>query len=494
MNMKKLISLALAMVMMLAMAVPAFAAGEGSITITNATAGYDYTIYRIFALSYNTETKSYSYTVMDDWKKFVAKETTDAETGVVTPAGAGADYVNIDAQGYVTWATGKSAAEFAKAAQKYAADNNVPNQGTQNATGTTVTFTGLDLGYYLVDSSMGALCSLNSTDPNVEIEEKNEIPANDKKVEEDSLAGTDNAWGEANDADIGQTVNFQSTITAEEGAQNYIFHDTMSKGLTFNGVDSVSVKLNDVTVESGYTVYAGNIDGCDKNCTFHVVFDQAFCNTLKDNDKIVISYSATLNENAVVGVEGNPNESKISYGEDGQHETLPSKTTTYTWDMDVVKYTEVNGKKVVLSGAKFTLSKSEDGSNPIKFTKTAENVYKVDPNGEITEIETDATGTFKIVGLDADTYYLTETQAPAGYNKLTGPQKVVIETTEGTDSVTNLPTLEYTTVKAEVENKTGSELPSTGGMGTTMLYAAGSLMVAAAVVLLIVKRRMNAAE
>ena len=280
---KRISCLLLALALMMALSVTAFAEGEtGSITINDAVVGQTYTIYQILDLeSYNASAKAYAYKATTAWNTFI---NSDAIKGT---------YVEVDDQGYVTWKDGADAAAFAKAAQKYAKDNSIANQGTVTATTTTVSFTGLDLGYYLVDSTLGTLCSLDTTNPDVVMEEKNEVPANVKTVEEDSKVGKEgvNAWGETNDADIGQTVNFKSTITAQAGAENYVFHDTMSAGLTYTGVTGIT--LTGTTVDaSNYTVVT---EGLTDGCTFEVRFTQAFCDTLKANDQIVVSYTATLN-------------------------------------------------------------------------------------------------------------------------------------------------------------------------------------------------------
>ena len=400
--------------------------------------------------------------------------------------------MEVDAQGYVTWVEGADAAAFAKAAQKYAKDSSIANQGSVTATTTTVSFTGLKLGYYLVDTTLGTLCSLDTTNPSVTMNEKNEVPTNEKEVEEDSKVGSGNAWGSTIDAESGQTVNFKSTITAQAGAENYVFHDTMSAGLTYTGVTGIT--LNGTTVDaSNYTVTAPAADGD----TFDVTFTQAFCDTLKANDQIVISYTATLNENAKVGLEGNPNESKLSYGDKGDAShtpsgtTPPSKTVTYTWDVDVFKYTMDGETEKALADAKFTLSKNADGSNPIALVSKGNNVYRVAKTGEtdtVTEITTDATGKFTIKGLDADTYYLTETAAPAGYNKLAGPVTIVIGENGVVNGTTEAP---QGVDEVKVLNQSGAELPSTGGIGTTIFYVLGGVLVVGAAVLLVTKKRME---
>ena len=481
-KMKQFLSVLLAAVMILAMSTTAFAVEEtGSITINDAVVGQTYTVYQILDLeSYNADAKAYAYKVTSTWSNFINGNDIKGT------------YVNVDDQGYVTWVEGASAADFAKLAQAYAKINGITNQGTVTATAamdstaatTTVTFTGLDLGYYLVDSSLGTLCSLDTTNPNVTMEEKNEEPTNVKTVEEDST----NTYGEKNDADIGQTVKFQSTIIAQTGAENYVFHDKMSAGLTYTGVTGITLNGTEVAT-SNYEVKTSSLSD---DCTFHVVFTKAFCDTLKADDKIVISYTAAVNENAVVGGSGNKNESKIEYGEEGKTTTTPpSETTTYTWDVDVFKYAQDGQTEKPLSGATFTLSKNSDGTNPIKLVSKDSNVYRVttaDDTDTVTEITTDTTGKFTIEGLDADTYYLTETAAPAGYNKLAEAVKIVISENGAVNVTTDVP---QGVNEVKVLNQTGTELPSTGGMGTTILYIVGAVLVVGAGILLIVRRRMS---
>ena len=393
--MKKTMSVLLALVLLLALSVPAMAAGEGTITINNAVVGQTYTIYRILELeSYNLTTNAYSYKATTDWEDFI--KSADIKD----------KYVSVNDEGYVTWKDGADAAAFAKLARAYAADNSIGNQGSEKAETTTIEFTGLELGYYLVDSTLGTLCSLDTTNPTVTIEEKNAAPTNVKTVEEDSTG----AYGSTNDADIGQTVNFKSTITAQAGAENYVFHDKMSEGLTFGAVTSVTLKRVDAeaaTDASGN--YEIKTEGLTDGCTFEIVFKQTFCDTLKANDKIEISYTATVNENAVVGGNGNPNESHLSYGDQNHPTSTPdSTTTTYTWEIDVLKYTTKDDNEVTLAGAVFTLSRDETGTDLIKLVKVADNVYRVAKTSEtgIPQITTDATGAFTIKGLDSDTYYL----------------------------------------------------------------------------------------
>ena len=483
-HVKKLASVLLALVMALALASTAFAEGEtGSITINDAVVGQTYTVYQILDLeSYDASANAYAYKATTAWSTFI------------NSAAIKGTYVEVDTQGYVTWKDGADVAAFAKAAQKYAKDNSttITNQGSVTATTTTVSFTGLKLGYYLVDTTLGTLCSLDTTNPSVVMQEKNEAPANVKTVEEDSNGN----YGEKNDADIGQTVNFKSTITAQAGAENYVFHDTMSAGLTYTGVTGIT--LNGTTVDAAnYTVVT---EGLTDDCTFEVRFTQAFCDTLKANDQIVISYTATLNEKAVIAGAGNPNESKLSYGDKGDAShtpsgtTPPSETKTYTWDLDILKYGNDNESNV-LKDAKFVLLNSDKSKVATvvngKITGWS-NVPAAGEGGSITwpantVLTTGENGKIEIDGLDADTYYLRETQAPAGYNKLADDQAVTITgATKGENEE-----LTYTTIITKINNQSGAELPSTGGIGTTIFYVLGGVLVVGAAVLLVTKKRME---
>ena len=457
------------------------ATGNGKITITNAIPNQTYKIYRILELeSYNADTKSYAYKATNEWKSFI-------ESGDIND-----HYVTTDANDYVAWKEGADPAEFAKKALEYANTYKLKFDKKETApdalageTTSTVIFSALPLGYYLVDSSVGALCSLDTTATEVNIREKNGVPSVDKKVQEDST----NAWGESNTADIGQTVNFQTTITAKPGAQKYVLHDKMDAGLTFGGTVTVTKGDTTLTTPEDYSLITDAATITD-GCTFEIVFTQEFCNTLEDGDQIIVTYSATLNENAVPKTEYT-NETWLKYGDgnDTNHDT----TKTKTFELPVFKYTTKNSTKTALAGATFTLSKNANGTNPIELVKTSEenapeDIYRVAKTGDtktVKAVTTTDSGKFTIKGLDADTYYLTETKQPDGYNKLSAPITVVI----GENG--NI-TVDRTTVdEVKVENNTGSLLPSTGGSGTTMIYILGAILVLGSSVVLITKKRMR---
>ena len=481
--MKKLFAVLMSIVLVFTMGAVALAADAGSITITNAVDGADYEVYKMlnFVPSNDAGNKGI-YTIEAGWGDFFAAAPATDYFVVTTNAG----------QTTVALKEGVDAVDqtLAKAAIKYAEDNKITATATKTAAGETVEFTGLDLGYYAIDTTTGTLCALTNTNSDFTAAEKNEKPDIDKFVQEDSeINNADEGWGKVNDADIDQVVNYKSTITVGLGAVNYIMHDTMEAGLTFDP-DSVVVKLADGTVvdPANYEVIVSPADGH----TFDVKFDDAFIATLGKGDTFTVYYSATLNENANIVVDGNDNTVYLTAGENNEWETEEKKTTTYTWKMDVLKFTMDGDNKVSLAGAKFQLLDNE--GNAIKFSEVAGKdvpTYIVDVDGTIDTIETDENGKFEIIGLDEGAYKLHESEAPEGYNKLAADLDVIITSEYDEANLTatyDINDADPATI--EVENKTGGLFPETGGIGTTIFYIVGALLMLAAVVVLVSKKRM----
>ncbi len=488
---KKLLGFWCALAMMLCGSAPVLAddsttpTGSGSITINQAENGATYNIYKILNLeSYNAKDNSYLYTVADDWKEFVTN-------------GAGKDYLILDG-GYVTWKDPKTdAAAFAKAAYAYAKEQSISATDTKTAEKGTVSFTDLPLGYYLVGSSTGALANLDTTNPTMTMDAKNAVPTSNKVIV------TGDTTASSNTASTGSTVNYKTTITVQAGAENYVLHDTMSSGLTFDQ-DSLEVNVVRGTGSSTTTPATVNDEyaltpGADGH-SFTVSFTQEFLDTLNPGDQIVITYDALLNSDAAVTQPGqdkgtpNTNTSYVTYGS-GAGKTTESSTNTYTYALPVYKYTTVGGEQKGLAGATFTLSTNQDGSNPITFTENVVDPKVTEPNF----ITTGDTGKFTLNGLAPGTYYLTETAAPDGYAKLTAPVKIVIAA-DGTTYAETITVNENTTKEEKpieevsVENTTHSELPGTGGIGTTIFYVIGSILLVGAIILFVTRKRMNNAE
>ena len=475
---RKIFSLVLALVVVMGLAITAFAeeGGEtttkGSITITNALGGETYNAYQILYLeSYDAKNNIYAYKANPDWEAWLKED-------------AQKTYVTVNPQGYVTWNKGADAADFAKAAKDQLTGKPVAGSVTPTADG-SATISDLQLGYYLVDSTVGALCELNTTKPSVKITDKNTKPTIEKKVQEDS----DGNWGDVNDADIGQTVNFKSTIHAKPGARNYVVHDKMDAALEFDSVTSITAGGKTLTAGNDYTVVTTELtDGC----TFHIVFTETYLNSISSDTDIVINYTAKLTSSAVAG-KGYVNETWLDYG-DSQH-TEHDTTTTYTWKLPIYKYHKDGEAKKALAGAEFILYKGSEESNR-EYAQVANGKLTgwTTVKAEATTLVSDADGKIAVEGLDADTYYLEETKAPDGYNKLAGPVTVVIShtvTDEGAHMTHTLKQGETNVEQVEIENKSGTELPSTGGIGTTIFYVLGSILVIGAVVLLIAKKRMS---
>ena len=450
---------------------PAFAEGapaNGSININKAANGETYDIYRIFDLeSYTTgENGKYSYTLSEKWAN-VGFGTADAFT----------TYFKLE-NGYVypqNTYTEATAAEFAVKALAFAKEKKIDNDGSQEATNGSVAFTGLTLGYYLVDTSLGTLCSLTTTNPTVRIDEKNSVPDIEKNIVEN------NQLVSSNNATIGSTINYRVTIHAKKGATGYVLTDTLSAGLTFNNDVKVKIGETSYTSPADYTVATGTSND------FTVTFNQSILDKLTGNTDILVTNSATLNKDAVIHDGVNKNTVKLHYGNNS--ETTEKTTSTSTYKFDLVK---TDASNTLLAGAKFKLYDSQEGGKEIKLTEVNDHTYRPavgDEKGD--DIVTIGNAPITIQGLANGTYWLEEIQQPAGYNKLTERKSVKLE------NGNNIATMEGTTYNPanngglHIVNQSGTVLPGTGGMGTTLFYIVGGGLMVAAFVLLIAKKRME---
>lgn len=494
--MKKLMAALLAVAMVCAMAIPAWAADgtthnssstDGKITINNAVNGQTYKIYRILDLQYNGTANSFRYVKNTKWGAFVDDQTA---------------YLAVDANGVVTWKEGVSAENdgtpiknLAIAAGQYVKDQGtaLADDGSKVAASSTVTFDNLPLGWYLVVSDLtnDAICSIDTTAKEVTIKEKNGVPTVTKEVEYAS-----GSWGQGNDGNVGDTVNFQTTIYVTDGnPTNYVLHDEMSNGLDFKE-DTIVVKKNDERF-TDYTVVTPT-----DNCTFEIKFNE---NSLHTNDKVVVTYSATINSNAVVGTAGNENETWLKYGNNG--ETPHGHTKTYTWKFNILKYfTDSNDDKKYLANVEFVLYRknADDKAEYAKFDPNNKLTGWTENESEAGKLTTNANSNVTVKGLDKGTYFLKETATPVGFNGLTSDVEVQIDSSCNTLSgatytvkykMANANDEDFTDTDDEkvvpIENNRGTTLPGTGGIGTTIFYVVGGGLMVAAAILLITKKRME---
>lgn len=462
----------------------------GTITINNAVDGQTYTIYKLLDLeSYEPkkneqgeEIGNYSYKPNKDWNNFISKAVDSA----------GTNYFIVDENGYARWNVNETkTAEFAQKALAYAKDptTSISSIAHEKATSTTVKFDKLELGYYLVDSSVGALCNLNTTNPNMIIQEKNGVPSVEKTI---TSGGDIAADYKSNSVNIGDTISFQIKIDVKKGAKNYVLHDELSSGLTLiqNNVtkEYVHVQANDNITD---TMSTNDYTFGQSQNGFTVTFKPEFLKKHENEEyTILVNYYAILNDQATIGSSGNVNKTILDYGE--SNKTTPSTTTTYTFGIPVFKYTGT--EKTGLADAKFKLytdAQCKDENEVKVKVKTNGTDYIVGDSDENENVMTSpaTTGKFNINGLKAGTYFLKEIEAPKGYNKLANAIEIEIDN-NGNIKVNKNGTLTSAT-QVDVENKTGTVLPSTGGAGTTMIYLVGAVLVLGSGVVLATKRRVK---
>lgn len=491
-------------------------AAGGNATLTVSTtdakfAGKTVNAYKMFSATVSGDGQAVSYTLTDEWKPFFKNSTASGLTDV-TDAN-----INDKANDYVSKLTGNALVAFATKASNWAQTK--ANNITVGATATvsadasnskyTATFTGLDYGYYVVavpgatlanaSSQYATLVSVHSTSVTAEI--KGNLPTVDKKVQ---VNGTGK---DATDAKIGDTLTFTLTSTIPDmsaySTYTFNFKDTLSKGLTFGQVTSVTVDgvAAPLTVGTDYTVTTPT---ASNNNTLTVAMkDFKTKQQVNAGKKITVTYTATLNKDAVVGGAGNVNSATIQYSNNpstnGTGESEPSKVRVFTYGFTVDKYTgdQYTDAATRLAGAKFTLAPKN--GDPMSFVQvnagsaTANAVYRVAKAGETgtTTITTPENGKVDFQGLKNGEYTLTETEAPAGYNKLASAIGVKVDgRNDGTDTTNATVTITYNNDNGSVygehasngvipvRNKSGVTLPGTGGMGTIAFTVIGVLVIA----------------
>lgn len=591
---KKLVSIMLAAVMTLAMTLPVMAANAttGKITVAGSTdvpvAGKTFAVYKILDAQLVGES-GVTYRVPQNMENFFTSYFTDLTT---TP----------DDNGFHEEVTSKISAwtqdspqiqEFAKKALKYIQDNNIAavDEKTAAANATTVEFDGLDYGYYLVQDTAVitdedgseipvSAVILDTTTPDATVNIKASRPTIEKKIE------SGNELVDTNNAAIGSTVQYvlSSNVPDMRGYNKYFYivRDTLSKGLTFNA-DSVSIKVGDtqLTKDTDYTVTQEPAVADGGPTAVKIVFKNFIQYNDRTGEKIEIRYTATVNNGAVIGVAGNPNEVTLEYstnptvsnnGTPGNSDEPGPGDVTGETPKDVTKtfvtgiqLTKKNGSNELLAGATFTISGNkiekiisvneiftEDNENgeyyklkdnkgytktaPVetedgftadkyedykadvetqtykKYTKTEAKEVVINESKVSEQLTTGADGKLLFSGLAEGVYTIKEITAPNGYNLLKNPIVVTITCTlpdTADDSCTWSATVSSTgnegsnaqeqtvtvnedgLIAFDVINNTGSELPSTGGIGTTIFYIIGGILVVGAAILLVTKKRMS---
>lgn len=482
------------------------AADNATLTVSTTDAkfaGKTVNAYKMFSATVSGDGKAVSYTLTDGWKEFFKDPT------FVT--GATDANVNDKANEYVSSLTGKEKdlVAFAAKASNWAQKNNITAATTTVSTDATdgnytATFTGLDYGYYVVAvpgatlaNASGQYATLVSVDrTNVTANIKGDLPTVVKKVNGES----------ATSAKIGDTLTFTLTSTIPDmsayDTYTFNFKDTLSKGLTFGQVDSVKVGDTTLTKGTDYTVATSTVsDSTLLTVTMLNFKDKQQTNVGKT---ITVTYKATLNKDAVVGGHGNVNSATIQYsnkpGIEGTGESEPSKVRVFTYGFTVDKYTgdKYDDDATRLAGAEFTLApKNGTAMSFVQVTAdsaTENAVYRVakdDETGTTTTITTPANGKVVFQGLKNGEYTLTETKAPAGYNKLASALGVKVDgKNDGTDTTNATVTITYNNDNGSnydktasngaipVQNKSGVVLPGTGGMGTIAFTVIGVLVIA----------------
>ena len=447
--MRKIFALLIAMVMVLGMSTMVFAAGTGSITITppdgvDTTQTITYKIYKVFDADGNGSAISY---------KLVSGKTT-------APAG-----FTVDTAGNVTYAGTAGATELTQAdidaIAAYVA-NDDPVATVTSTGGAAAVAENLPNGYYYITTTTGTVVTIDSTNPSAQVEDKNIVPGVDKTITGASSMDED---GKKALAQVGTVVDYKAEITVGKGQKGYVFKDTMGTGLTYV---ANSLTVAGMTADTDYTL---EVSGQNITVTFK---DDAIKGLAQDS-KITVTYQATVTSDALT-VNAAKNTATISYGNNSEFTSEPSETEVYN--------------------AKFTVTKKDGNNQPLAdagfVIKNADNRYYKLDNGVVTWVDTidaadehksDAQGAVPaFTGLADGTYTLIEKTVPAGYNK-------------AADSTFTIAKGDYTTTNLEqtatVTNNSGEELPSTGGIGTTIFYIIGAILVIGAGVVLVTRRRMN---
>ena len=463
--MRKLFTVLLALAMTLALAVPAFAADTGSITITNPQGDRTYTAYKIFDVTYSGD--HYSYTISDTDAAFTtvkAYADVTANGLTLTPVGKTGKY-------NVSTGDSFSAASFAQYLKTNAGSLGTGTAFTQ--VGNTMKASGLTPGYYFVSGTSGTVCEL-ATAKDIQIRDKNEAPQIEKSVDDADRT-----------VEIGQKLTYTITgkVPSTKGYTKFTYQvtDTMSEGLTFN--KDVKVTIGGTAVTDAAITY--NDNGFEASINM--------MNYQKQIDApVVITYTATVNENAIQR-DKETNTATLKYSNDpadkDSFKESSVEVNVFSFNIVINKYAADN-ESTKLEGAKFVLKNAE--GKYYKYDANTKAVTWVVGKADTTEVTTDVNGVARFDGLQAGTYKLEETAAPAGYNQLTKDITIVLnkDGSATIDSASSTLGADHS-LTAGVANSTGTMLPETGGIGTVIFVALGALAVICAGVFLVTNKRMS---
>ena len=498
----KILSVALLVALVLSLGVasafaadptPAAASPDYSITVTNGIKDETYKAFKMFDLLVDNPTNptAFTYTVNEDWSGFVSDPAFTAAFEIVD------GYVKAKAAATSEndWVAGSVMSELGEAAAKYAKDHNIAAKATETPTANgDVKLVVGEAGYYVISSTLGSRAMIQTTPAAsaVTVIEKNDGDTIDKEVQEDSTSD----WGDENDAQVGDTVHFHSVAHISARSINVKIHDTMDAGLTLLP-ETIKV-YTDAAYSTEYdkaVIHAGTGDNApDSGDTFTIIIPDSFAATAENSQDLYVKYDAVLNEGAIAtDSDGNiiveNNKTKVTFGDHSTSNEDHTETTTHKFEIK-----KHNASNELLAGAKFKLyslvseavAADQDAGTEaqpavyaeVKVVKIDDTNYRVAKSNENgVEIVTVTSGNIVVWGVDSDTYYLEETEAPSGYNKIEG--KIPVEVNKAN------------TYEADVLNQTGSVLPSTGGIGTTIFYVVGGVLVLAAIILLVTKKRMS---
>ncbi len=516
-NLKKLVSMILAMLLTLSIGITAYAANsdtqKGTINISGCQTGEDYTIYQLFEMTYSdADPKSYSYKVISGWEDFLAQYPTYftlTNNQYVDPS-SGIFNVEDDAE---------FMSSFAQAALEYAKNNSIAGT-TKTADGEgDVTFTNLPLGYYLGDTSLGSLCMLSSTDPIADVQEKNGTPTVTKYIDEDNQ--------NKEDIDSGTQHTYILYIDSFKGVSHLKLDDVMDpeiqyvdgsinvtiinkdgevlKTLTENKdyyvevtTTSADETMNEHDYASGSPEIIVSFFSGEYNGDTYSEFD--FSN-YSASDRIKITYSCdviTEGDEYVDDIDDLLNSAQVLYANASKSDWVYAEVETFGFEI-----LKKNTDDVALSDAAFELTNADGETAYFLIEDLADVDHSIylfegwdleEDDGYTASLVSDDNGMIYIEGLNAGTYTMKETNAPDGYNKLKKDFSVLIAEDGAVSLISSDDSVSISSKTITVINYTGSLLPNTGGIGTTIFYIIGGILVLAVIVILITRKRMESSK